>query len=82
MIGKRKPITYYQAGIKNDLKPDDTSYHGKKTQHKRTGVIRIIYVLVGNETPGGEALVGKYKPPYHILYDTFVLNNQFYNLLD
>lgn len=79
MIGRRKPVTYYKAGVTNTLKPDDMSYHGKKAQHKRTGVIRIIYVLEGTQTPSGEK---NYKPPYHILYDTFVLNNQFYNLLD
>lgn len=82
MIGKKPIITYYNKGVVIDLKPDDIAYHGKKAKHQRTGIIREIVVLVRQQTPSGEALMGKYNPLYHILYDTFMLNNAFYLLLD
>lgn len=58
--------------------PDDISYHGRQVKHIRTGNIRTIYVLQGVQTPSSEGILGKYNPLHNILYDTFMLNNQFY----
>lgn len=82
MIGKRPVITYYKPGYVTDLKPDDVAYHGKKAKHRRTSVIREIYVMEGSMTPSSEAIKGLYNPRHHILYDTFLLNNQFYVIVD
>lgn len=82
MIGKKPVITYYKSGVVNTLEPDDMSYHGRKVQHKRTGVIKTIYVVQLPHTPSSEAIKGLYNCLTHLLYDTFVLNNQFYNLID
>ena len=61
--------------------PLDNSLHGTKVKHKRTGIIREIYVMEPDLTPSGEAIDGKFDPVYHILYDNYLVNKQFYTLI-
>jgi hypothetical protein len=55
--------------------------HNKPVKHIRTGVIRTIFVLDGNDTPSGYALKKGYDPITCILYDTYLSNKQFYIIL-
>lgn len=57
-------------------------FHGKLVRHKFTNYVRKIYVLQDNLTPSGEAILGKYNSLYDILYDTYIVNIQFYDLLN
>lgn len=59
-----------------------TNLHGKKVQHIRTGIIRTIFVLDGDDTPSGYALKKGYNVVKNILYDTYLNNKQFYTLID
>lgn len=61
---------------------EELNYHGKRVKHKRTGVIRIIFVLEGNDTPSGNAAKKGYDCLHNILYDTYVNNIVFYDLID
>lgn len=60
---------------------DSIFLHGKKVKHQRTGTIRTIFVLEENDTPSGNALKKGYDPITCILFDTYIANIQFYNLL-
>ncbi len=56
--------------------------HNKQVRHKRTGVIRVIFILEDNETPSGYALKRGYDPITSILFDTYLNNIQFYDLIN
>jgi len=59
----------------------EPNLHGKQVKHIRTGIIRKIFVLDGDDTPSGNGFKKGYNPITCILYDTYLTNIQFYTIL-
>lgn len=55
---------------------------GQKVQHKKTGVIRKIFVMENNETPSSVGILGKFNSVTDILLDTYLINKQFYTIIN
>ena len=55
--------------------------NGKLVKHKRTNVVRKIFVLDENETPSAVANKGKFDSIRDILLDTYLVNKQFYEII-
>lgn len=64
------------------MEVDQHNLHGRTVEHKRTKVKRIIFVLDDNAIPSGKGILLGYSPSTHILYDTYLTNIEFYNLLN
>lgn len=58
-----------------------SNLHGVLVKHVRTGVIRSIFVLEGDDTPSGNAIKKGYNTITCLLFDTYISNKQFYNFI-